>query len=184
MACWCRFKRWILPQRLLDPRVECRRQDKKLSPYDFPANKELNQVLFIPFVSELKHSSMSVLQLFYSCLKSLGWWVQLVCESCHCCFTSHLLRQSAPQRAGAEVAFRHTMTTEQESWAVWQPCTKGSKQVHQAQYLWGLLEILSRWSLLKEYHYLGKSHLNWGSFGSGNARHCVALSQSPQMLLL
>lgn len=72
-----------------------------------PCQQRVEPSTFIPFVSELKHPSMSLLQLFYSSLKSLGWWVQLVCGSCHCCFTSHLLRQSAPQRAGVELAFHH-----------------------------------------------------------------------------
>lgn len=149
-----------------------------------PCQQIVEQSAFIPFVSELEHPSTSLLQLFYSSLESLGWWVQLVCESCHCCFTNHPLRQSAPQRAGVEVAFHHAMATEQQSWAVSQPCTKGNRLEHQAQYLWGLLEILCKWSPLKGCYYLGKSCLNWGSFGSGDARHCIALSQSPHMLLL
>lgn len=149
-----------------------------------PCQQRVEPSASIPFVSELKHPSVSLLQLFNSSLKSLGWWVQLVCESCHCCFTSHLLRQSAPQRAGVEVAFHHAMATEQQSWAVWQLCMKGNRLEHQAQYLWGLLEVLSKWNLLKGCYSLGKSCLSWASFGSGNARHFAALSQSPQILRL
>lgn len=184
MALWCRSKRWILHQRMIDPRDECRRLDKAARFTWLLCQQMVEPSSFIPFVAELKHPGTSLLQLFCNRLETLGWWVQLVCESCGRGFTDRVLRQSSPWGAGVEVAFHHAMATQRQSWGVWGPCTGGNRLEHQAQYLWGVEEILSRWSPLKGCRYLGKSYLKSGSFGSGCGRHCVASFLSLQALLL